>query len=79
MLQRWVDPRDRRRVTLRLTDQGLRVFADLMPRVRALEQQLLGCLSEDERQTLKTLMNKVRVQAEGINASSRQDDEQTVS
>ncbi len=79
LLQRWVDPADRRRVTLHLTDQGQRVFADLVPQVRALEQQLLGCLSEDEQQTLKALMNKVRVQAAGINASGGQDDAKALS
>lgn len=78
LLQRSVDPADRRRVTLHLTEQGLRVFDDLVLQVRALEQQLLGCLSEDERQMLKVLMNKVREQAERINANSGQDDAKAV-
>ncbi len=69
LLQRRVDPVDRRRVNLHLTDKGQQVFADLIPRIRTLEQQLLGCLSETEQQTLRALMSKVRLQAESINRS----------
>ena len=69
LLQRRVDVDDRRRVNLHLTNKGQQVFADLVPRVRALEEQLLNCLSESERHTLKVLMTKVRGQAEQINST----------
>jgi DNA-binding MarR family transcriptional regulator len=67
LLQRRVDPMDRRRVHLHLTDEGQRVFADLVSRVQDLERQLLSCLSEHERITLLSLMVRVRQQAERIN------------
>lgn len=73
LLQRLVDPDDRRRVNLHLTEKGQQVFADLVPRIRALEQQLLGCLSPDEQQTLSALMTKVRLQAELINNNGTDD------
>ncbi len=66
-LQRLVDDADRRRVHLHLTDAGQQVFADLVLRVRAREQQLLGGLSHEEQDSLKALMAKVRQQAESIN------------
>lgn len=72
LLQRQVDNADRRRVHLHLTDTGQQVFADLVSRVRAREQQLLSDLSDEQRDTLKALMAKVRRQAELINHSAEQ-------
>ncbi len=69
-LERQTDPDDRRRVNLQLTIEGQAAFDDLVPRVQALEQQLLGSLSEEEQQTLLALMQKVRNRAEQINLDS---------
>lgn len=69
LLERQVDSVDRRKVNLQLTAAGQQVFADLVPRILDLEQQLLAGLSEDERRTLKALMAKVQRQAEAINSN----------
>lgn len=66
LLERHIDPADRRRVLLRLTRKGKDVMADLVPRVLEVERQLLAGLSEDEFELLKKLMLKVRGNAEAI-------------
>ena len=67
LLERNPDADDRRRVNLQLTPKGQRIFEDLIPRVRAREQQLLNCLDQQEQETLVKLMKKVRLNAEQIN------------
>ncbi len=66
LLKRDIDGDDRRRAVLRLTDSGVEVFNRLIPKVVALEEQLLEGLSHDERETLLRLMEKVRKNAENL-------------
>lgn len=66
LLERHIDPADRRRVLLRLTRDGKDVMQDLVPRVIDVEKQLLHGLSAEEFETLKILMLKVRSNAEAI-------------
>ncbi len=63
-LERKVDKADRRRVNLSLTDNGNSVYKELVPMVLNREKEILSGLSSDEINTLKTLMNKVRQNAE---------------
>lgn len=64
LLERRVDGSDRRRVNLLLTDRGATVFQDLVPKVEAREREILRGLSPEEQETLKTLMARVRSNAE---------------
>lgn len=66
LLERHIDPADRRRVLLRLTRKGKEIMSHLVPRVLEVEKQLLQGLSEEELDLLKSLMLKVRKNAEGI-------------
>ncbi len=66
LLERHIDPADRRRVLLRLTRKGKDIMQDLVPRVLDVEKQLLGDLSDEEFDLLKKLMLKVRKNAENI-------------
>ncbi len=66
LLKRDIDGDDRRRAVLRLTEKGVGVFNDLIPRVLDLERRLLEGLSPEERDTLLALMERVRANAEQI-------------
>jgi DNA-binding MarR family transcriptional regulator len=63
MVKRDVDGDDRRRSVLRLTERGCEVYGILVPKVLDLEERLLNGLTIDERKTLLTLMEKVRLNA----------------
>lgn len=63
LVKRDIDGDDRRRSVLRLTDRGREVFNILVPKVMALEDRLLDGLTEEERETLIALMEKVRQNA----------------
>jgi DNA-binding MarR family transcriptional regulator len=63
MVKRDVDGDDRRRSVLRLTERGCEVYGILVPKVLDLEERLLNGLTTDERKTLLTLMEKVRLNA----------------
>ena len=65
-IERHVDPTDRRSVLLCLTPKGKKAMTELVPIVREVEKQALEGLSEEERDTLVRLMDKVRLNAEAI-------------
>ncbi|MBH0058329.1 winged helix-turn-helix transcriptional regulator [Pseudoalteromonas sp. SWXJZ94C] len=69
-LERHEDPTDRRSVLLNLTPKGKKAMTELIPIVRDVEKQALDGLSQDERETLIRLMEKVRLNAEGIKLHS---------
>lgn len=62
-LKRDIDGDDRRRSVLRLTEQGRAVYDTLVPKVLDVEAGLLEGLTEDERDTLVRLMDKVGANA----------------
>ena len=66
LLRRDIDGDDRRRAVLRLTEEGARAYGQLIPLVRQLEADLLENLSEAERETLLSLMERVRQNALAI-------------
>jgi len=68
LLDRHVDPTDRRRALLRLTPRGRKVLRDLVPSVREVERRLLAGLDERERATLRDLMARVRDNARSLRA-----------
>jgi len=55
---RSVSARDRRAREVRLTPEGEAVFASLLPLVRALQNEILGPLSPEERATFLALARK---------------------
>ena len=57
-------PGNRREVLLHLTERGRALYAALLPRVAAINQELLSVLSETEVATLELLVQRLRVQAE---------------
>ncbi|WP_020592978.1 MarR family winged helix-turn-helix transcriptional regulator [Kiloniella laminariae] len=63
-LERGVSSADKRRVNLFLTREGRQVLSELIPQVRAREQEILAGLSPEEERLLRSLMARVRKNAE---------------
>ena len=57
-------PGNRREVLLHLTGRGRALYDALLPRVAAINQELLSVLNESEVATLEALVQRLRVQAE---------------
>ena len=57
-------PGNRREVLLHLTERGRALYAALLPRVAAINQELLSVLSDTEVATLDALVQRLRAQAE---------------
>lgn len=57
------DPIDGRAYRLALTRAGKRVYADIVPRVRKLEQAMFAALSSRERRQLHELLARVEASA----------------
>ena len=58
-VHRVVSERDRRARELSLTDEGERIFAELLPLVRDLQSDILQALSAEERAAFLTLARRV--------------------
>lgn len=58
-IHRELDPDDRRRSLLTLTDKGRDIYQRIIPLARCYEQDLLNQLSDDEQQALKHITNKL--------------------
>ncbi len=59
LLVRGVDPIDRRRVPLTLTESGKAIYDAIVPRALALEQDLLSALSDTDRAELQRLLGRL--------------------
>lgn len=57
-------PGNRREVLLHLTERGRALYAALLPRVAAINQELLSVLSEPEVAVLDRLVQRLRAQAD---------------
>ncbi len=68
-LKRDIDGDDRRRAVLRLTQEGRKAFAELLPLVKQVELNCLQGLSKEEQATLLSLMERVRTNAENPQTS----------
>lgn len=60
LITRKVDPDNRRRMLITLTDKGKRFLAEYGPIVEELEQRMLRDLDEDARAALRTSLNACR-------------------
>lgn len=61
LISRARSPEDRRVVLSTITDQGLKLLADLDPSARKLPKQILGHLSDAELRTFIDLLERARI------------------
>jgi len=59
MVERVENADDRREFRLRLTRRGAALYEELIPRLLRREQEILSCLSAQERKNLATLLGKI--------------------
>jgi DNA-binding MarR family transcriptional regulator len=64
---------DRREFRLRLTRQGAQLYGDLIPRLLRKEQEILSCLSAQERRDFARLLGKVEESLELVQDSEAAD------
>jgi DNA-binding MarR family transcriptional regulator len=74
---RRTDPEDRRRAILDLTAEGRSIYNQIVPLVLAVENELLGELSKDERAALDGVLRKLegRTQLRGAPAADEADED----
>lgn len=65
LLERQAEPQDGRRSTLYLTDEGLKVYKDVIPQAVKFEQDLLAALPEDTRKALDRALLEITEAAKG--------------
>ena len=66
LLERAVDPADRRRAPLRLSRKGRRIYEQIVPLALRREAELLACLNATETKQLDRLLAKLQAQADGM-------------
>ena len=59
IVERVENEEDRREFALRLTRRGERLYQGLIPRLLRREQEILSCLSAQERKELASLLGKI--------------------
>jgi DNA-binding MarR family transcriptional regulator len=65
-INREVDPFDRRRITLALTESGHAVYNAIVPHILSVEREILASLTPDERSTLGQLISKLEHQMTAV-------------
>jgi DNA-binding MarR family transcriptional regulator len=60
LVERGVDPHDRRKVLVSLTDRGRQVLKDIKRPAREVQDEMFSVLSDRERATLKRILRKFR-------------------
>lgn len=58
-VSRRVDPKDRRRVVLRLSSKGEQTFSEILPLFRTLDFTITSALSEEQSRLLRDIMEQV--------------------
>lgn len=64
LVRRREDPLDRRRVSLELSAAGMRLYKEVVPYARSLENELLRGMSMAERELLAGLLDRVQANAQ---------------
>jgi DNA-binding MarR family transcriptional regulator len=64
---------DRREFRLRLTRKGKTLYEELIPRLLRKEQEILSCLSAQERKELATLLDKIEKSLDLVQTSQEAD------
>ncbi|HSH57684.1 MAG TPA: MarR family winged helix-turn-helix transcriptional regulator [Halomonas sp.] len=66
LVEQAADGGDRRRISLRLSETGYRHYKQIVPRVLAVEAELLEVLSEEERQQFHHLMDRLLARSRAL-------------
>src|ERR1700694_3252295 len=66
LVERVENEDDRREFRLRLTRKGETLYAELIPRLLRREQEILSCLSAQQRQEFATLVRKIAESAQQV-------------
>ena len=67
-IERLADPRDRRRIGVRLTPEGRQVLEKLLPEYYRIMARLTAGLGENERQTMLSLLAKINQKLNSLSA-----------
>lgn len=66
LVDREIDPGDRRRATIAMTPEGVRIYAEIVPLARSREALLLDGMSAEERAMIDRLLDRLTVRAQAI-------------
>ena len=67
LVRREPKPSDRREVHVFLTDEGRRVYGEVLPRIAVIQRELLAPFSAQQREQLSELMDLLLAQARALN------------
>jgi len=73
IIERVENENDRREFRLRLTRKGRALYEELFPRLLQREQEILGCLSAQERRDLVALLGKLEASLSLLQTSAEAD------
>ena len=73
MVERVENADDRREFRLRLTRKGAALYEELIPRLLRREQEILSCLSAQERKNLALLLGKIEDSLDLVRNSEQAD------
>jgi DNA-binding MarR family transcriptional regulator len=73
IIERVENEDDRREFRLRLTRKGTALYEELIPRLLRREQEILSCLSAQERKDLGRLLGKIEASLELVQTSEEAD------
>ena len=73
MIERVENADDRREFRLRLTRKGAELYEELIPRLLRREQEILSCLSAQERKSLAALLGKIEASLDLVQTSAEAD------
>ena len=73
MIERVENADDRREFRLRMTGKGKALYEELIPRLLRREQEILSCLSAQERKNLAALLGKVEASLDLVQTSAEAD------
>ena len=76
LVERVENADDRREFRLRLTRQGKTLYEELIPRLLRKEQEILACLSAQERKEFAALLGKIEQSLELVQTSQEADAKQ---
>ena len=73
IIERVENADDRREFRLRLTRKGTDLYEELIPRLLRKEQEILSCLSAQERKALARLLGKIEASLDLVQTSEEAD------
>ena len=73
MIERVENADDRREFRLRMTEKGKALYEELIPRLLRREQEILSCLSAQERKSLAALLGKIETSLDLVQTSAEAD------